>query len=116
MRHRVSQRKLNVDSEHRKALLKNLVIALFDKERIITTDEKSKEARRVAEKLITIAKKNDLHSRRLAMKEINNKDVVKKLFDNIAPRYKERQGGYTRILKLGYRKGDAAALSLFELV
>ncbi|MBI5206601.1 MAG: 50S ribosomal protein L17 [Candidatus Firestonebacteria bacterium] len=116
MRHRLKGRKLNVDSSHRKALLKNLVIALFERERIITTDQKSKEARRLAEKLITIAKLGDLHSRREAMKIINNKVAVKKLFENIAPRYRDRNGGYTRILKLGYRKGDNASLSLFELV
>ncbi|MBI4651463.1 50S ribosomal protein L17 [Candidatus Desantisbacteria bacterium] len=116
MRHRIKGRKLNVDSSHRKALLKNLVIALFNEERIITTDQKSKEAKRLAEKLITIAKQNNLHARREVIKHINNKEVMKKLFENIAPRYTDRQGGYTRILKLGYRKGDAASLSLFELV
>ncbi len=116
MRHKIKGRKLNVDSAHRKALLKNLVIALFKNERIITTDQKSKEARCLAEKLITIAKENTLHARREAMRAINDRDTVKKLFDNIAPRYNGRQGGYTRILKIGYRKGDAASLSLFELV
>ena len=116
MRHKVKGRKLNVTSSHRKALFRNLVIALIENERIITTDQKSKEARRIAEKLITIAKKNDVHSRREAMKILNSKTAVKKLFDDIGPRYTERNGGYTRILKVGYRKGDSASLSLFELV
>lgn len=116
MRHKIKGRKLNIDSSHRKALLRNLVISLFNEEHIITTDQKSKEAKRLAEKLITIAKQNNLHARREVIKLIHNKEVIKKLFENIAPRYTDRQGGYTRILKLGYRKGDAASLSLFELV
>jgi large subunit ribosomal protein L17 len=116
MRHNVSGRKLNRTPAHRKMLYRNLVTALFKHERITTTVPKAKEARAVAEKLITKAKNGDLHSRRQAARRINEPDVLQKLFEEIGPRYAERPGGYTRILRLGNRKGDNAELAILELV
>ena len=109
-------RKLGVKTAHRKAILRTLVTDLFKYGRIQTTDCRAKEARREAEKMITLAKKNDLHARRQAMAYIKDEDVVAKLFDEIAPKYDERKGGYTRILKLGPRKGDVAEAVFLELV
>ena len=109
-------RKLGVKSAHRKSMLRNLVTDLFRYGRIQTTDCRAKEARREAEKMITIAKKGDLHARRQALAYIKDEDVVSKLFDEIAPKYEERHGGYTRILKLGPRQGDVAEAVFLELV
>lgn len=109
-------RKLGVDTAHRRSMLRNLVTDLFRCGRIQTTDCRAKEARREAEKMITIAKKGDLHARRQAIAYIKDEDVVTKLFDEIAPKYAERHGGYTRILKLGPRQGDVAESVFLELV
>ena len=109
-------RKLGVKSAHRQSMLRNLVTDLFRYGRIQTTDCRAKEARREAEKMITLAKKGDLHARRQALAYIKDEDVVSKLFDEIAPKYEERHGGYTRILKLGPRQGDAAEAVFLELV
>ncbi len=115
MRHKVDKRKLNRDSSARKAMLKNLVTSLFDCNRIVTTDARAKETRRIAEKLITIAKNNTLHARRIVLRVITKKDTVKKLFTEIAPNYSERNGGYTRLLRIGPRKGDNAFMVMVEL-
>ena len=109
-------RKLGVKSAHRQSMLRNLVTDLFRYERIQTTDCRAKEARREAEKMITLAKRGDLHARRQALAYIKDEDVVTKLFDEIAPKYEERHGGYTRILKLGPRPGDVAEGVFLELV
>jgi len=109
-------KKLGRNSAHRKSMLRNLVTDLFREERITTTDMRAKEAGRQAEKLITIAKKGDLHARRQVLEYLFDEDVVKKLFDEIAPRYAERNGGYTRTLKLGPRQGDNAEVVFLELV
>ena len=109
-------RKLGVKSAHRQSMLRNLVTDLFRYGRIQTTDCRAKEARREAEKMITLAKKGDLHARRQALAYIKDEDVVTKLFDEIAPKYEERHGGYTRILKLGPRQGDVAEAVFLELV
>ena len=109
-------RKLGRPTAHRKSMLRNLVTDLFREGRIQTTDCRAKEARREAEKLITLAKRGDLHARRQALAYIYDEDVVTELFDNIAPKYAERSGGYTRILKLGQRRGDTAEMVFLELV
>ncbi len=109
-------RKLGRPTAHRKAMLRNIVTDLFRNGRIQTTDCRAKEARKEAEKLITLAKRNDLHAKRQALAYIYDEDVVKKLFDEIAPKYAERNGGYTRILKLGPRQGDCAEVVFLELV
>ena len=109
-------RKLGVKTAHRMSMLRNLVTDLFKYGRIQTTDCRAKEARKEAEKLITLAKRNDLHARRQALAYIKDEDVVTKLFDEIAPKYAERHGGYTRILKLGPRQGDVAEAVYLELV
>jgi len=116
MRHNVSGRKLNRTPAHRKMLYRNLITALFKHERIQTTVPKAKEARSLAEKLITFAKSGDLHSRRMAARKVNEPAVLQKLFEEIGPRYSERPGGYTRIMRLGNRKGDNAELAILELV
>jgi len=116
MRHLKEGRKLKRTSSHRKALLRNMVTSLFEFEKIETTDAKAKELRKVAEKTITWGKRGDLHARRHALRVITSKKTVKKLFDEIAPRFKERRGGYTRIVKVGRRKGDNAPLSIIELI
>ena len=116
MRHRNKGRQLSRTATHRTATLRNLATSLFRHERIETTTAKAKELRPYAERLITLARKGDVHSRRLAGRKIQDRAVLGKLFDEIAPRYTERPGGYTRILKLGNRKGDAAEISLIELV
>ena len=116
MRHRVAHRKLGRTSSHRRAMLRNMVTTFLDKERIVTTLPKAKELRSVAEKMITLGKKEGLHARRQALSYIKTKDVVRKLFADIAPRYADRPGGYTRIMKLGIRKGDNAELAILELV
>ena len=116
MRHNHGFRKLNKTAAHRKAMLRNMVTSLFDKERITTTTAKAKEARRVAERMITFAKKGDLASRRQVAKTVQNPRILKKLFDEIGPRFESRPGGYTRVMKLGERKGDNAETSILELV
>jgi large subunit ribosomal protein L17 len=118
MRHRVGFRKLGRITPHRIALLRNLATALFERERIRTTLMKAKELRPYAEKLITQAKRDDdrLHARRLVAREIHDLTVVKKLFDDLGPRYASRPGGYTRILRLGFRRGDAAEMAIVELL
>ncbi len=117
MRHNVSGRKLNRTPSHRRMLYRNLVTELFRHERIQTTVPKAKEARSLAEKLITKAKAGDLNSRRHAARKLNDPAVLQKLFEEIGPRYAERPGGYTRILRLsGNRKGDNAELAILELV
>jgi large subunit ribosomal protein L17 len=116
MRHLKQGRKLGRTTAHRKALLRNLATALLEHERIITTEPKAKELRRVADKLVTLGKRGNLHARRQALQVVQNNAVVQKLFNEIAPRFSGRQGGYTRILRLGYRPGDAAAMAVIELV
>ena len=116
MRHRKKGRQLSRTRSHRRATLRNLATSLFRHERIETTTAKAKELRPYAERLITLARRGDVHSRRLAATKIQDREVLGKLFDDIAPRYMERPGGYTRVLKLGNRKGDAAEMSLIELV
>lgn len=116
MRHNNTGRRLGRKTSHREAMFRNMVTSLLLHEKITTTDAKAKEIRSVAEKMITLGKRGDLHSMRLAASFIREKSVVTKLFSTIAPRYAERHGGYTRIIKLGTRQGDAASLSLIELV
>jgi len=116
MRHNKAGRRLGRKTSHREAMFRNMVTSLLDHGKITTTDAKAKEIRVVAERMITLGKRGDLHSMRLAASVIREKPVVSKLFSTIAPRYKERLGGYTRIIKLGIRQGDAAPLSLIELV
>ena len=109
-------KKLGRNSAHSKSMLRNLVTDLFREGRITTTDMRAKEAGRQAEKLITIAKKGDLHARRQVLEYVFDEDVVTKLFDEIAPKYQDRNGGYTRTLKLGPRQGDNAEVVYLELV
>lgn len=116
MRHQKSKRKLNRTSSHRAAMFNNLTTSLFEHERIRTTSAKAKDLRGVAERLITLGKKGDLHSIRIAARKIKNKSTLKKLFSEIAPRFKTRKGGYLRVLKNGFRLGDNAAMSMVELV
>lgn len=116
MRHLKKGRKLGTDASHTKAMLRSLAIALFTNERIKTTEARAKEMRPLVDKIITWAKKGDVHSRRLAMAEIGDKELVHKIFADIAPRFEGRPGGYTRILKLGPRKGDAAPMVIIEFV
>ena len=116
MRHRIKGRKLNRTASHRRAMLRNMATSLFRHGRIETTTAKAKELRPYAERLITLAKRGDLHARRLAAQKIADREVLGTLFGDIGPRFSDRPGGYTRILKLGNRKGDAAEMSLIELV
>jgi len=116
MRHQDRGRKLNRTASHRKAMLSNLAIAILDKERIETTLPKAKEVRGVIERLISYAKKGDLHARRLAARRVNDKEVLRKLFSEIGPHYKDRNGGYVRIVKTNERKGDNALMAIVELV
>jgi large subunit ribosomal protein L17 len=116
MRHKKSGRKLGRNSSHRKAMFANMVTSLFEHGRIKTTDAKAKELRRVAANLITLGKKDSLHAKRLAARTIRERAVLVKLFDVIAPGYTERHGGYTRIMKLGNRRGDNAPMSIIELM
>ncbi|WP_066640431.1 50S ribosomal protein L17 [Desulfolucanica intricata] len=109
-------RKLGLTTGHRRAMFRNLVTSLFREERIKTTQPRAKEIRRIAEKMITLAKRGDLAARRQVLQYIWEEDVVRKLFDDIAPKYADRQGGFTRILKLGPRRGDAADMVYLELV
>jgi len=116
MRHNKSGKKLGRNSSHRKAMLRNMATSLIEQEKIVTTDARAKELRRIVERLITLGKKGDLHARRQAAKTLQTKQSVQKLFEQVGPRFQERPGGYTRILKLGLRQGDNAALSQIELV
>lgn len=116
MRHRRSGRKLGRTTSHRDAMLRNMVTSLLKYEKITTTDAKAKELRRVAEKMVTLGKRGDLHARRQALAFVRDRKMVGKLFDEISPRYRERNGGYTRIIKIGYRVGDNAPLSMIEFV
>ena len=116
MRHGIAHRKLNRTASHRKAMFANMAASLIEHEQIVTTLPKAKELRSVADKLITLAKRGDLHARRQAISRIRNVEQVKKLFDVLGPRYKERNGGYTRVLKAGFRFGDNAPMAVIELV
>ena len=116
MRHRVGFNRLDRKTSHRKAMKRNMVISLFRYERIETTKAKALEVRREAEKMITRAKVDSVHNRRIIAKDVNDKAVLNKLFTEIAPMFTDRPGGYTRILKLGQRKGDAAEVVILELV
>ena len=116
MRHRMHGRKLNRTSQHRKAMFSNMAAALIKHEQIKTTLPKAKELRSVVEKLITLGKKGRLHDRRRAFAFLRDDDMTAKLFETLGPRYKDRNGGYTRVLKAGYRYGDAAAMAVIELV
>ena len=116
MRHRVSGRKFGRESGHRKLMLKNLVKSLVEHGRINTTVAKAKEIRGLAERLITYGKKNTVHHRRLAYKILQNRTLVKKVFDELAPQYSNREGGYTRVLKAGFRRGDSAAMAIIEYI
>jgi large subunit ribosomal protein L17 len=116
MRHLKSGRQLSRNSAHRWALMRNLITALLREEKIRTTDPKAKELRRWVDRVITLGKRGDLHARRQAAGIVQDKAVVQKLFDTIGPRFKDRPGGYTRIIKIGIRHGDAALMSVIELV
>ncbi len=116
MRHKHGYRKLGVDGAHRKAMLRNLATSLITHERIITTVPRAKELRKVVEKMITLGKKGELHNRRAAAGYLFEKDAVAKVFGDLATRFKDRKGGYTRILKTGVRAGDNASMALIELV
>lgn len=116
MRHQKGYRKLGRNTNQRKALLKGLAISLFEQGRIVTTVAKAKELRRYAEKLVTIAKRQDAFAHRLVFSKLQNKEITKKLMNELGPKYQERPGGYTRILKKGRRHGDAAEMAYIELV
>ncbi|MBF0210114.1 MAG: 50S ribosomal protein L17 [Desulfamplus sp.] len=116
MRHRKAGVKLNRTSSHRKAMFRNMVTSLFKHESIKTTDAKAKELRKHADKMITLAKRGDLHARRQALAYIIEKDVVHQLFNDAAEKFGSREGGYTRVVKLGPRSGDAAPMSMVELI
>ena len=116
MRHGFKGRRFNRSSEHRKAMFANMSAALIKHEQIVTTLPKAKDLRPVVEKLITLGKRGDLHARRLAMSQIRDAAMVRKLFDVLGPRYRERQGGYTRVLKAGFRYGDNAPMAVIEFV
>ena len=114
MRHLKDGRKLNRSAAHRKALMRNLVKALLQREQIRTTDAKAKELRRWADRIVTLGKRNTVHARRLAFAYLGSRKLVQRLFDEVAPRFQGRAGGYTRVLKIGTRRGDAAQLSIVE--
>ncbi len=116
MRHRKDHRKLGRSNAHRRAMLRNLVTSLIEHGEVRTTDAKAKEVRRLADRMITLGKRGTLHARRQALRTIRSRDVAARVFDVLADRYHERAGGYTRILKLGRRPGDNAAMSLIQLV
>ena len=116
MRHRMSGKKLNRTSSHRKAMFANMTVSLLRHEQIKTTKPKAKDLRSFADKMITLAKRGDLHARRQAMSFLQDKEVVSKLFDALAERYQGRQGGYTRVLAAGFRYGDSAPMAIIELV
>ena len=112
----MSYRRLGLRSDHRRAMLRNSVTSLLDKEKITTTETRAKEIRKIAEKMITLGKRGDLHARRQAASYIMSETVVQKLFSDISDRYGERQGGYTRIIKTSFRKGDGAPMAIIELI
>ena len=112
----VGYRRLGRTTDHRNLMLRNIVTSLIKSGRIETTEAKAKEARKIAEKMITLAKRGDLHARRQAMAYMLDETVVKNMFDEIAPKYSDRNGGYTRIIKIGQRRGDASPMVLLELV
>ena len=116
MRHKKLGRRFSRDSSHRQAMFSNMAAALIRHEQIVTTLPKAKDLKRVVDKYITLAKRGDLNSRRLAASRLRDEDMVKKLFDTLAPRYKNRAGGYTRVLKAGFRYGDSAPRAVIELV
>lgn len=116
MRHRKAGKRLGRTTSHREAMLRNMVTSLLEHERIVTTTPKAKEVRRLADRMITLAKRGDLHARRQALAVIRSKKVVAKLFDELKDDYLDRNGGYTRIIKTGNRVGDAAAMAIIELV
>lgn len=116
MRHGKSGRKLNRTASHRKAMFANMAASLIEHEQIVTTLPKAKDLRPIVEKLVTLAKRGDLHARRLAVARLRNEEVVRKLFETIGPRYAERAGGYTRVLKAGFRHGDNAPVAVIEFV
>ena len=116
MRHNKKGRKLGRKTAHRKALMSNLASALITNKKIKTTDAKAKELRKYIEPLVTFAKKGDLHSRRQVLKKIRHKSIVRELFENIGPTFSNRNGGYTRIIKLGFRDNDCAPISIIEFV
>jgi large subunit ribosomal protein L17 len=116
MRHRKSGRKLGRTSSHREAMLRNMVTSLLKYEKITTTDAKAKELRKVAEKMITLGKRGDLHARRQALSFVRDREVVGKLFDELSARYRDWTGGYTRIVKMGNRAGDNAPVSIIEFI
>lgn len=116
MRHGVAGRRFSRTSAHREAMMENMIISLLRHERIRTTVPKAKEARKLADRVITLGKKGSLHARRLASKTVHDKDVLAKLFDQLAPRYESRPGGYTRIIRIGRRLGDSAEMAFLELV
>ncbi len=116
MRHRKAGKQLGVNSSHRRAMLRNMVTSLFEHEQIETTDTRAKALRPVAEKMITLAKRGDLHARRQALSYMKNNEVTHRLFEEIKERYLDRQGGYLRIVKKGVRKGDGASISIVQLL
>lgn len=116
MRHGIAHRKLNKTASHRKAMFANMAAALIKHEQITTTLPKAKELKPIMDKLVTLSKKGDLHARRQAISKVRDKDQVRKLFDTLGPRYEERPGGYTRVIKAGFRYGDAAPMAVIELV
>src|SRR6478735_5805366 len=116
MRHGFAHRRFNRSAEHRKAMFANMAAALIKHEQIVTTLPKAKDLRPVVEKLVTLGKRGDLHARRLAIGQIRDVAMVKKLFDVLGPRYQSRRGGYTRVLKAGFRHGDNAAMAVIEFV
>ncbi|HEX2637774.1 MAG TPA: 50S ribosomal protein L17 [Gemmatimonadales bacterium] len=116
MRHRAKGRQLSRTSSHRRALLNNMATSLFEHGRVVTTEAKAKELRPFAEKLITLARRGDLHARRLVQRKIKDRETLSRLFSEIGPRFAARPGGYTRILKLGHREGDGADVARIELL
>jgi large subunit ribosomal protein L17 len=116
MRHRRARNRLGMETSHRQAMLRNMVTSLLEYESITTTDARAKAIRSVADKMITLGKRGDLHARRLAMEILRSKRVMRILFDEIAPRYASREGGYVRVIRKGFRPGDGAEMSLVELV
>ena len=116
MRHKKAKSKLGMRSSHRKAVLRNMVTSLMEHESLVTTDARAKALRSLADKMITLGKRGDLHARRQVAQVIRTKDVTRRVFEEIAPRYADRNGGYVRVMKKGFRKGDGAAVSVVELV
>lgn len=116
MRHKKAKTKLGMRSSHRKAMLRNMVTSLMEEETITTTDARAKALRSLADKMITLGKRGDLHARRQVAQVVRSKDVTRRVFEEIAPRYADRDGGYVRVMKKGFRKGDGAAVSVVELV